>query len=266
MAGKEIVPQLGVDSYSCPHCGALAHQVWFHVVPSGFSKGQKPHPISLADIKQFAALKRDDDDAQEKADELLSRFEKHEVTYQSKNYSSNSYWEMMNLFMSRCFACEGFAVWIKDQLVWPAHSLKIEPHADIPANIRDDFIEASEIVQKSPRGSAALSRLIVQKLMADLGESGKDLNADIAALVKKGLEPEIQMALDIVRVTGNNAVHPGQIDLKDDPGIAVALLQLINLVVERRISAQKRIEEMFGNLPAGALKQIAKRDGEDKPS
>ena len=191
---------------------------------------------------------------------LLVRFKSHEVTYEVKRRSSNSQWEMVNMFMSRCYACDGFAVWIKDQLAWPAHSVKIEPHQDIPANIKDDFIEASKIVQKSPRGSAALSRLVVQKLMADLGESGKDLNADIAALVKKGLEPEIQKALDIVRVTGNNAVHPGQIDLKDDPGIAVALLQLINLVVERRISAQKRIEEMFSNLPVGALEQIEKRD------
>jgi hypothetical protein len=261
MAGKEIAPQLGGESFYCPHCGALAHQFWFHVVPNGFGKGSKPDALSLADIRQFAALNRnDDEDAQKKANELLGRFKKHEITYETKKYSSNSNWEMMNLFMSRCYACEGFAVWIKDQLIWPAHSLRIEPHPDIPANVKDDFIESSEIVTKSPRGSAALSRLIVQKLMADLGESGKDLNADIAALVKKGLEPEIQMALDIVRVTGNNAVHPGQIDLTDDPGIAIALLQLINLVVERRISTQKRIEEMFSNLPPGTLEQIAKRD------
>jgi hypothetical protein len=44
-------------------------------------------------------------------------------------------------------------------------------------------------------------------------------------------------------------VHPGEIVLKEDPGKAIALLQLINLVVERRISTQKRIEEMFGDLP-----------------
>jgi hypothetical protein len=46
-----------------------------------------------------------------------------------------------------------------------------------------------------------------------------------------------------------------------DVGTARALLQLINLVVERRIATQKRIEEMFGNLPSGALEQIQKRDG-----
>jgi hypothetical protein len=26
MAGKEVAPLLALDSFSCPHCGALAHQ------------------------------------------------------------------------------------------------------------------------------------------------------------------------------------------------------------------------------------------------
>jgi len=52
--------------------------------------------------------------------------------------------------------------------------------------------------------------------MVDLGESGKDINADIGNLVKKGLSPLVQKALDTVRVVGNECVHPGTMDLKDD--------------------------------------------------
>ena len=74
---------------------------------------------------------------------------------------------------------------------------------------------------------------------------------------------EIQQALDVVRVVGNHAVHPGKIDLKDDVGTALALLQLINLVIERRIATQKRIAEMFKTLPPGALKQIEDRDANE---
>jgi hypothetical protein len=103
--------------------------------------------------------------------------------------------------------------------------------------------------------------MIIQKLLVELGEKGDNINEDIGSLVKKGLEIEIQQALDVVRVVGNNAVHPGTIDLKDDAGIALALLQLINLVVERRIATQKRIGEMFANLSPGAREQIEKRDG-----
>lgn len=63
-----------------------------------------------------------------------------------------------------------------------------------------------------------------------------------------------------MRVIGNNAVHPGAIDLRDDKATATTLLQLVNLVVDRRISTQKRIAEMYKNLPPRALEQIEKRD------
>lgn len=67
--------------------------------------------------------------------------------------------------------------------------------------------------------------------------------------------------MDIVRVVENNAVHPGQVDLNDDKGIATTLLQLVNLVVDRRIAAVRRLSEMYAALPPGALEQIQKRDG-----
>jgi hypothetical protein len=217
MVGKEVAPQLGLDSYSCPHCGALAHQVWFHVNASELERKQRPFVSSLPLVEEFAKRKRSDVEEQKKVDALLKRFEKNEVTFEIKDYI-NVRLRMMNMYLSRCHACDAFAVWIKDRLAWPAHSLKIEPHPDIPANVKDDFVEAAGIAEKSPRGSAALSRLIIQKLMIDLGENGKDINADIASLVQKGLEVEIQQALDVVRVVGNHAVHPGKIDLKDDVG------------------------------------------------
>jgi hypothetical protein len=265
MAGKEVAPQIGLDSHSCPHCGALAQQYWFSLYPDSFKRDQKPRVITLAMVE--AAAKKPTDDKKEKTrgEELHRRFLKNDVTYEVMPFNSDSHWRMVNVVLSWCHACDGFALWIKDKLAWPAHTLRIDPHPDIPHDIKDDFIEAADIVEKSPRGSAALSRLIVQKLMSHLGGQGKDINANIASLVKTGLEPEIQKALDIVRVTGNNAVHPGEIVLKEAPGTAIALLQLINLVVERRISTRKRIEEMFGNLPAGALEQIQKRDGTEPP-
>ena len=91
-------------------------------------------------------------------------------------------------------------------------------------------------------------------------EEGKDLNNDIGSLARKGLETDIQRALDIVRVTGNDAVHPGVIDLNDNKATAVGLFQLLNLIVERLIAMPNRIEAVFSDLPPGKLEQIEKRD------
>ncbi|MBR0876867.1 DUF4145 domain-containing protein [Bradyrhizobium liaoningense] len=262
MPPKEVTPQLGLDSFSCPHCGALAQQRWFAVFVKGQDRDSKP---IVLDPEKVAALDPavvfEDERARRAFLAFRERYQENEVTYEDISYGTNCDWKMANVAATACHSCRGWTFWIMGEVVWPAFAVTIEPHPDLPDDIKDDFVEASAIVETSPRGSAALSRLIVQKLMAHLGGQGKDINANIAHLVKNGLEAEIQMALDIVRVTGNNAVHPGELALKEDVGTAKALLQLINLVVERRIATQKRIQEMFGNLPPTALEAIKKRDG-----
>ena len=135
------------------------------------------------------------------------------------------------------------------------------PHEDMPEDVKTDYVEARNISALSPRGAAALLRLAIQKLCKHLGESGKNINADIGALVEKGLPVQIQQALDVVRVTGNNAVHPGELRIEDKPEVASALFGLLNLIVDNRISEPKRIEALYGALPKDALAGIEKRDG-----
>ena len=120
-------------------------------------------------------------------------------------------------------------------------------------------------ISSHPRGAAALLRLAIQKLCADLGEKGKNINADIASLVAKGLPATVQQALDVVRVTGNNAVHPGQI-ITDEAGVAEALFPLVNIIVEYMISIPSRVNSLYENLPEGAKAAIAKRDGTTPPT
>jgi hypothetical protein len=165
-----------------------------------------------------------------------------------------------NIFISKCYSCEELSVWQADTIIYPPSKHEAVPNPDLPDEVKLDFEEAAVIVDKSPRGAAALLRLGLQKLISEVGGKGKNINEDIADLVKKGLPVQIQQALDIVRVIGNNAVHPGEINLRDDRETAIRLFGLINLIAETMIAQPKQIAEMFGQLPSGALESIEKRD------
>ncbi|QZP26231.1 DUF4145 domain-containing protein [Pseudomonas mosselii] len=148
----------------------------------------------------------------------------------------------------------------RGRMIEPSSVTAPTAHQDMPDECKSDYVEAREIAGQSPRGAAALLRLCLQKLCVHLGGSGKNINDDIAVLVKAGLDQQIQQALDYVRITGNNAVHPGEISLEESPEHVGVMFDMINLIVEERIHRPKVIAERFQNLPAGALKAIAKRD------
>jgi hypothetical protein len=130
----------------------------------------------------------------------------------------------------------------------------------MPEAVRNDYLEARDIVSKSPRAAAALLRLALQKLMPEIGRKGDNLNDDIGQLVREGLPVQVQQALDVVRVVGNNAVHPGLIDLKDDQITALALFNLVNLIVDFMIAQPKRVLELYDSLPEASRAAIEKRD------
>lgn len=164
------------------------------------------------------------------------------------------------LISSLCTHCQQSTLWLHDEIIYPIKNAPIHPHEEMPEELQKDFEEAVSIVNKSPRGAAALLRLVLQKLMKEVGEKGESINQDISNLVKKGLHPHIQQALDYCRVVGNNAVHPGEIKLDDSPEIANTLFEMINLIVEELIARPKRATELFSKLPEGARQAIEKRD------
>ena len=168
--------------------------------------------------------------------------------------------ELHNVFLSKCSHCEQLSVWIYDRLVHPRTGGAPPANPDLPDDIRRDYDEASSILDQSPRGAAALMRLAIQKLCKELGQPGENINDDIKALVKAGLDPIVQQALDTVRVTGNNAVHPGGMDLCDDRVTAESLFKLVNVIAERMISVPKQVKDAFASLPDKERKKIEKRD------
>lgn len=170
---------------------------------------------------------------------------------------------MLNICICWCTHCEEYTLWHKQKMIYPEDSGVQPPNQDLAEDIKQDYLEAKSIVNKSPRGAVALLRLCIQKLCKQLGKKGDNINEDIANLVKNGLPVKIQQALDIVRVVGNNAVHPGQIDLKDDVKTAMKLFELINLVADVMISQPKQVDKLYEDtLPKTQKDAIQKRDGD----
>jgi hypothetical protein len=176
------------------------------------------------------------------------------------SYYSSGYSDLPDIKVAFCEHCHTMNYWHREKMIIPDIGGVSLPNPDLPADVIEDYNEARSILSRSSRGSAALLRLAMQKLCIHLGESGKNINTDIANLVKKGLPIKIQQSLDIVRVIGNNAVHPGQIDLKDNYELTILLFGLINLIADVMISQPKHIEQLYGTLPENLVKAIEERD------
>lgn len=261
---KHVSPSLYVTAFNCPHCGALAQQFWFEAHAEPMKKDEHPRlydPDKIAALRQEAEKIYDETKRSEQfrlldgADRVLRGlpFLEHQQRYID--------YAVMNLWFSRCYNCEEISLWIYDKLAYPQRGEAPPVNPDIPEDIRRDYDEASTILDFSPRGAAALIRLAIQKLCKHLGQPGENINADIKALVAGGLDHRVQKALDVVRVIGNNAVHPGQIDMRDDRALAETLFRLLNLIAEKMISEPKHVDEVYASLPEGQRLAIEKRDG-----
>ena len=164
------------------------------------------------------------------------------------------------LRIGNCQHCNKRTVWIEDKMYFPDTGNASFPNPEMPESVLKLYIEASAIHTKSPRGAAALLRLSIQVLCKELGEAGNNINNDIGNLVKKGLPEIVQQSLDILRVTGNDAVHPGQIDT-DNPETVGQLFDLVNIIVEYMIALPKRVSGIYKALPVDKIKGISNRDG-----
>jgi hypothetical protein len=160
---------------------------------------------------------------------------------------------------SRCYACDKYLIWVEGRIVDPPVTVARPASPDLPDSVTQVYNEAAAIASASPRAAAALLRLAVELLCRELGEEGK-LDQAIANLVKRGLPTRIQRALDVVRVTGNNAIHAGKIDVSDRPEAATALFGLVNAIAYELITHPREIDAMYEALPETVRESISERD------
>jgi hypothetical protein len=162
--------------------------------------------------------------------------------------------------IATCYNCKKKIIWVNNHYLYPDITAE-EANLDMPESVKQLYNEAGLIYNKSPRAACALLRLAVDKLCNELGETDRDINKNIGALVKKGLPQTVQQVLDVVRVVGNKAVHPGQIAFDvDDKATATMLMRLLNMIVDRMITEPNEIDSLYQGLPKSVRESIDKRD------
>ncbi len=153
---------------------------------------------------------------------------------------------------------------LEDKIIYPSiKKLRIDAHEDTPESIKPIFEEAVAILDISPRSSAALTRLALEKLCEHLGAStNKNLNNKIQELIDKGLDPQIASIFDGIRIFGNDGIHDtGLIDLNeiDSKSNSETLLNMFNYIVEELITRERKRNEFVSSIPKSKQQQIEKR-------
>ena len=239
--------KLNNKNFQCPHCNILSQQNWTN--SSQFSDITKKvyrhhfleHRILIQDYDQ----------------DVIEKF----LTLMDKQLpkSINNYFPK-EISIANCQACNNFSIWINETIVYPKQLSLEKANIDMNEDIQDLYNEASLIFLDSPKGATALLRLALQKLLEQLGKTG-NINKSIKELVEEGLNPKMQKALDIVRVVGNNAVHPGEINLDDNQEIARSLFKIINMIADDLISKPKEMDELYNEIiPKETRNHIQIRD------
>ncbi len=227
MKSKIIPPKSRSEKFTCPHCDAISSQLWGTLSAGG-------HVSKKANVlgNYLRACREWEYRIEEDGDWLVST----------------------------CDSCGKICIWRNEKMIYPDITIVDEPNEDLPEDVKKDYQEAASILNKSPRGAAALLRLCVQKLCIYLGKKGKNLNDDIGELAKEGLPEKTVKAMDILRITGNNYVHPGKLDTDDDAKVATDLFKLLNFIAYKMITEPKEIDSLYEDIvPESAKAAIEQR-------
>ncbi len=223
---KYVSPEYESDGFNCPYCHAYAKQTW------ALLGGSKACWMGM--------------DA--------------EYSYIHNDWKV-IYIDGAPVCVSLCAKCENATLWLDEKIIYPTARMGPPANSDLPDNVKEIYEEASAIARLSTRAACALLRLAIEMLLKDLGhlKEKSNINDSIGELVRAGADQRVQQSLDVVRVTGNNAVHPGTIDFNDSADVST-LFELINYIADTLITRPKKTREMFDNLPEEDKKRIKKRD------
>lgn len=227
MLNKFESPRYKKEAFTCPNCSTFSKHDWTHTLVNE-SYGQFSGNIGMG-------------------------VEKQKVNY---------------LYLCKCEHCGYISFWYNENLIWPLNTGVESPLDEMPEDIKTLYNEASSIVELSSKGACAILRLALQKLCNRLAgqDEKKKIDGAIKKLVENGLPATLQKAMDTVRIVGDEAVHPGEINIDDNKDLAIAMFRLLNIIIDKMIVEPKQIDDLYNLMPENKLEGIKNRDKKNEES
>lgn len=139
---------------------------------------------------------------------------------------------------------------LQSKMILPRSAARTFPNY-IPAPIREDYEEASLILEDSPKASATLSRRCLQGMIRDFWGVKKGRLVDEIEAIKDKVDPLVWQSIDAVRNIGNIGAHMEKdinLIINVEPDEAAILLKLIEQLVDdwyiNRHEKEKRLESI----------------------
>lgn len=248
-----FAPAFNEPSFRCPNCSAYAQQHWARELTytddlAGTQArnvfDQNPDNI-WGDIARATCLACKDDSVWMKSDLFVPEVK---LPFGTRQQDKPSYMKVTR--------------WV---MIWPKESAAPLPHEALPEELKELHSEARAVLTDSPRAAAALLRLLMEKLLQDTTGTTNRLNDQIGLLVERGtFDQRLQETADTIRVSGNKAVHPAEIQSQGDTAeVALAMFELVNFLVEDLIARPGRIAHLYqSTVTGGVLDAISRRDGD----
>lgn len=234
------------SSFTCPHCFSKCQQKWYYI--SYFSgSGEKEGYYRGIQIGP----------PESKLDRRTSTF-----SYLAKMEFKGE------IYFSVCTNgdCKKETIWVGDQIVYPQISIAPLPHKDMPPNVREVYEEARQVFSRSVRAACTLLRLSLEYLMDHLKVlSPKDnLGKRLKYLIEDGRLPNrVLKAMESIRVYGNDMVHNiREIQIDDDQKTALQLFHLVNYIIERTITEEKMVKDLYDPIPPNK-KRVPENDPQE---
>jgi hypothetical protein len=223
-----VAPELALEAFNCPFCGAFSHQTWYEVTQGGGFEVSSLYEGRLDNVR-------------------------NRINFHGTKHICS---------ISTCSRCESFSIWEGPSMIHP-NAFNVEaPNDDMPEDIQSLYNEARSIVNLSAKSAAALLRLGLEKLLIHVGAKKGKIDVMIQDLVDRDIisaSGSVRKALDSIRLLGNAGVHPTGINLDEDPQAAFALFKVLNFVVEKLITEEKEIEAIYAFVPEGKRENLDKR-------